>query len=77
MKQTRHKFFFRIIFDKIDTDDDGLVSEDELREWITNTQKRYIEDNTKREFHNNDENRDNVLTWQEYYNINFGFLQGM
>lgn len=64
-----------IIFDKIDTDNDGFVSQQELQDWITKTQQRYIEDNTKREFHNHDENRDGILSWDEYYAINFGFLK--
>lgn len=66
-----------IIFTKIDTDDDELVSEPELIDWITKTQQRYLRDNTKREFTTHDEDKDDKITWDEYYQLNFGFLQGL
>lgn len=64
-----------VIFTKIDTDDDDLVSDAELQDWITKTQRRYINDNTKREYTTHDEDQDGKITWDEYYQLNFGFLQ--
>ncbi len=35
--------FFRIICDKIDTDNDQYLSHDELREWVVHVSRRYVE----------------------------------
>lgn len=63
-----------IIFDKIDQDNDGKVTEKELEDWINHVHKRYIGENTQREFETHDKNGDKILSWEEYYEFNFGYL---
>ncbi|XP_071552782.1 calumenin-B [Panulirus ornatus] len=65
------------IVDKIDLDHDGLVTEKELHDWIEYTQKRYINDDVKRQWNaNNPENRE-TLHWSEYKAMVYGFMENM
>lgn len=60
--------------DKIDLDSDGAVTEKELQTWIEYTQKRYINDDVRRQWNtNNPENRE-VLHWEDYKNRVYGFI---
>lgn len=70
-------FSSRLIFEKIDTDKDGIVNEEELEKWITTSQERYVREDTEREFAKFDENKDGQVKWDEYYKITFGFLKGI
>ncbi|CAB3378739.1 Hypothetical predicted protein [Cloeon dipterum] len=63
-----------LIYDKIDKDGDGFVSSEELRSWITYTQKRYVIDDVERQWRaHNPENKD-TITWQEYRKLVYGFM---
>lgn len=65
---------FSKIVDKIDSDNDGLVTEKELHNWIEYTQKRYINDDVKRQWNaNNPENKE-TLHWSEYKAMVYGFM---
>ncbi|KAK3883122.1 hypothetical protein Pcinc_012550 [Petrolisthes cinctipes] len=65
------------IVDKIDSDKDGLVTEKELHNWIEYTQKRYINDDVKRQWLTiNPENKD-TMYWLEYKKGVYGFIDNM
>lgn len=67
----------RIIFHKIDTNSDSLVSHDELKEWIHYTQQKYMRDNVQRTWKmHNPENKDKI-SWEEYSNLVYGFMKGI
>lgn len=67
----------RIIYDKIDEDKSGSVTEDELTDWIKFTQERYVKENTKSEFEDRDTDKDNKVQWDEYFQRSYGFLAGL
>lgn len=69
-------FLFRIIVDKIDKDKDGFVSQEELKEWIQFTQKRYIVDDINRQWQSHNPDNKDKITWEEYKKMVYGFLDG-
>ncbi|XP_054153759.1 calumenin-like [Oppia nitens] len=67
------------IVDKIDKNSDGLVTTDELKEWIHYTQNKYIIDDVDRQWksHTGDDDSMTQLLWIDYKNRTFGFLEDM
>jgi len=63
-----------IIVDKIDKDKNGIVTAEELQEWIKFTQKRYIYEDVERQWNSHELNHDSLLSWDEYKNVTYGFL---
>lgn len=61
---------------KIDKDHDGFVTEQELKDWIKYAQSKYIFDDAKKQMETNDMNKDGFVTWDEYKNNTYGFLEG-
>ncbi|XP_030006984.1 calumenin-A-like [Sphaeramia orbicularis] len=61
-----------IIVDKIDTNKDGFVSEEELKIWIKNAQKKHIYDSVENQWKDYDVNNDGHITWEEYKNVTYG-----
>nr|XP_039254291.1 calumenin-B-like [Styela clava] len=64
-----------IIFDKIDTDHDGIINEGEMEKWIGITQKRHIEEDTEKKMKRYDVDGDRKIKWDEYYRTTFGGLK--
>jgi len=62
-----------IIYDKIDKDNDGLVTEDELKEWIRRVQNLYVEKDTDRQW--KDYGDIEELDWTDYKKRTYGFGQ--
>ncbi|XP_078666809.1 calumenin-like isoform X3 [Branchiostoma floridae x Branchiostoma belcheri] len=60
--------------DKIDKDKDGFVTQQELKEWIQYTQKKYILEDVERQWDSHDLNRDKRIHWDEYKNTTYGFM---
>jgi len=53
---------------------DGFVTEDELKKWIQYTQNKYIREDSDKQMKQNDENKDGSVTWAEYSQATYGFL---
>lgn len=65
------------IVDKIDLNHDNFVTEEELKQWIDYTQKRYITDDVKRQWNANNPENTETLHWADYKNMVYGFMDNM
>ena len=65
-----------LIVDKIDSNSDGFVSLDELKQWIHISQKKYIFDDVDRQWKSqtNDDETIDRISWEDYKKNSFGFL---
>ncbi|XP_055941077.1 calumenin-like [Argiope bruennichi] len=61
------------IVDKIDSDKDNFVSMQELKDWIQHTQKRYIIDDSERQWKGFNPNNELELSWQTYKKNAYGY----
>ncbi|KAM9334788.1 calumenin-A [Symphorus nematophorus] len=61
-----------IMVDKIDSNNDGFVSEDELKLWIKEAQKKHIYNNVEHQWKDFDLNNDGLISWDEYKNVTYG-----
>ncbi|CAL1283651.1 unnamed protein product [Larinioides sclopetarius] len=59
------------IVDKIDKDKDGFVSQDELKNWIEYTQKKYILDDVDRQWETHNEAKKDTLDWEIYKKVTY------
>ena len=66
---------FRIIVDKIDTDRNGKVSDQELAEWVRKVSKRYVYDDVDRMWSYYDTDNDGFVNLDEHKEI-FGVVDG-
>ena len=62
----------RIIFGKIDKNNDGHVEENELFEWIERQRTRYMWEMLDDVIRDDDKNKDGKLSWQEYKSSHYG-----
>lgn len=60
------------IVDKIDSDKNGFVSLQELKDWILLTQKRYIFDDSDRQWRGLNPNNETEVSWESYKTITYG-----
>ncbi|XP_070550398.1 calumenin-B-like isoform X2 [Ptychodera flava] len=60
-----------IIFEKIDKDSDGFVTEEELKEWVQYTQNRYISEHVEEQWKHYDP-RETTITWEIYKGKTYG-----
>ena len=67
---------FRIIYDKIDKDSDGKVSEEELEKWIKYVQTRYIRVDTDRQWSEHNPDDSATLSWKSYRHKVYAFVEG-
>nr|CAD7592690.1 unnamed protein product [Timema genevievae] len=65
-----------LIVDKIDKDEDGFVNQEELKDWIQFTQKRYIVDDVERQWKTHNPENKEKITWDEYKKMVYGFMDG-
>ncbi|KAG7215125.1 hypothetical protein INR49_022773 [Caranx melampygus] len=65
------------IVDKIDSNRDGFVSEEELKFWIRHTQKKHVYDSVERQWSDFDINADGLISWDEYKNTTYGSYLGV
>lgn len=57
-------FDFRIIVDKIDENKDKFVDMSELKNWISFTQRRYIEDDVDRQWKQHNPDNTEQINWE-------------
>jgi len=62
------------LFDKVDKDHDGGVTEEELKDWIHFTQNRYILKDVEKQMKQTDLNTDGEIDWEEYKKATYGFM---
>ena len=62
----------RVIFGRIDKNNDGHVEEGELFEWIELQRTRYMWEMLDDVIRDDDKNKDGKLTWQEYKSSHYG-----
>lgn len=62
---------FSLIYDKIDKDSDGFVTEEELENWVKHVQSRYIINDTEKQWKEHDVEGD-TLTWTTYKTKTYG-----
>ncbi|XP_014881002.1 calumenin-A-like isoform X2 [Poecilia latipinna] len=66
-----------IIVDRIDSNKDDFVSEDELRLWIEAVQSRHMFEDVEHQWSEFDLNQDGLISWDEYRNVTYGsYLDG-
>ncbi|XP_050520024.1 calumenin-A [Daktulosphaira vitifoliae] len=63
-----------LIVKKIDKNNDGFVTKDELKSWIIYTQKRYIMNDVENHWKNQKVNNEGKLSWAEYRKDTYGFM---
>ena len=68
-------FFSRKLFDKVDKDHDGAVTEQELKDWIHFTQNRYIMKDVEKQMQQTDLDKDGTIDWNEYKKATYGFME--
>jgi calumenin len=70
-------FCCSMIFIKIDKDQDGLVTETELTDWIRHVQMRYVLSDTDRQWKDYVAEANAVhLSWESYMQRTYGHTEG-
>ncbi|KAG8182179.1 hypothetical protein JTE90_017130 [Oedothorax gibbosus] len=66
-----------IIVDKIDKDKDGFASKEELKDWISYTQMKYIQEDVNRQWESHNEEKKETLDWEAYKKFTYNFMEEM
>ncbi|OAD59426.1 Calumenin-B [Eufriesea mexicana] len=61
-----------IIVDKIDKDKDGYVTKEELKDWISYTQRRYIRNNVEHQWKSHNPDEKEKIPWTAYLAMVYG-----
>lgn len=72
-------YFVSIIYDKIDKDQNGEISDEELTQWIRHVQMRYVMSDTDRQWrdHIPEDEENTLLTWDSYKERTYGHIDGI
>ncbi len=62
----------KLVHDKIDANKDGIVSEQELHDWIRHSSRKYVEENRDKHWSNYNRNDSDLLSWETYRDQTFG-----
>ncbi|XP_043193940.1 calumenin-like [Amphibalanus amphitrite] len=62
-----------LIYDKIDANRDGRLTEEELTKWIKFTQGKYINEDAERQWQAHTTNDKDHITWEDYKKSVYGF----
>lgn len=65
------------IVEKIDKNKDGFVTQQELKDWIQFTQKRYILEDADKQWKNHNPDQKENISWEEYKKSTYGYLNGI
>jgi len=68
-----------LIYDKIDKDQSGAVTDEELTSWIRHVQKRYVYSDTDRQWNDNipEDGDKTLLPWDVYMERTYGQVDGI
>lgn len=66
MTETDKKYHLTQIFKKVDVNDDGLLTQDELERWMEIVTDKYLSKDVENQWPGYDRNHDNYITWDEY-----------
>lgn len=66
----------RVIADRIDSDNNGKVTEEELTLWVRNVEHQHIMNDSKRIWKDYNEDLTHKITWNEYIHATFGEFKG-
>lgn len=61
--------------DRIDKDEDGFVTQEELKNWIDYNQKKYILQDVQQQWSTHNPKNKDKITWEEYKKIVYGFME--
>ncbi|KAI1309484.1 Calumenin [Halotydeus destructor] len=62
------------IVDKMDTDKDGFVDQNELKGWIHHASKNYILEDVERQWKNYKPENSDKISWEDYKKSTYGFM---
>lgn len=60
----------------MDINRDGFVSEEELKVWIKDAQRKHVSDSVEQQWKDFDLNSDGRISWDEYKNVTYGSYLG-
>lgn len=67
---------FSLIVDQIDKNNDGFVTQEELKDWIKFTQRRYIMNDVHSQWDRHKLLENGKLSWTQYRADTYGFMTG-
>lgn len=62
--------------ERIDSDQNGYITMEELKAWIKRVQKRYVYENVAKVWADYDLNKDDKISWDEYKKATYGYYLG-
>lgn len=63
----------RVILDKMDANEDGLISKEEISNWVVSSFKALNEEEAEGKLDQMDSDHDKLLTWAEYLSATYGY----
>lgn len=66
-----------LIVDRIDEDKDGFISQAELKNWISYTQRRYIDEDVGRLWRQHNPENNTSIPWEAYRKGVYGFMDSL
>jgi len=66
-----------LIYDKMDENQDGEVSEEELTNWMKHTQTKYIDEDVEKQWEAHTAAEKDHISWDEYKQSVYGFTDDM
>jgi len=66
-----------LIYDKMDENQDGEVSEEELTNWMKHTQTKYIDEDVEKQWEAHTDAEKDHISWDEYKQSVYGFTDDM
>ncbi|XP_017104031.1 calumenin-B [Drosophila bipectinata] len=66
-----------VIVDRIDEDKDGFITQSELKNWISYTQRRYIDEDVGRVWRQHNPDNNASISWETYRKTVYGFMDDL
>ena len=65
-----------VIVDKMDKDQDGFVTKEELKDWIKHISRRYIYEDADSQWGTHDTDGDGGISWDEWFQSTYQAMAG-